>query len=65
MVTVGRKAPTTKQQAGMALGRRNDWLARHAVDAVVVWDGHDDATQKQLRTLEKRLGADHVQVVQP
>jgi ribonuclease HI len=65
VVTVGRKTPTTKQQAGMALGRRNDWLARHAVDAVVVWDGHDDATQMQLRTLEKRLGADHVQVVQP
>jgi len=65
VVTVGRKAPTTKQQAGMALGRRNDWLARHVADAVVVWDGHDDATEKQLRTLEKRLGSDHVQVVQP
>jgi len=65
VVTVGRKAPTTKQQAGMALGRRNDWLARHTAAAVVVWDGHDDVTQTQLRTLEKRLGSDHVHVVQP
>ncbi|MEO5680686.1 MAG: ribonuclease H [Acidimicrobiales bacterium] len=65
VVTVGRQAPTTKQQAGMALGRRNDWIARHATDAVVVWDGHEEATAKQLKALESRLGPDHVQLLEP
>ena len=65
VVTVGRKAPATKQQAGMALGRRNDWLARHAADAVVVFDGREEASAKLLKSLESRLGSDHVQVVGP
>ena len=65
VVTVGRKAPTTKQEAGAALGRRNDWLARHASDALVVWDGRDEATGRQLKSLESRLGSDNVQLVEP
>ena len=65
VVTVGRKPPATKQEAGMALGRRNDWLARHAADAIVVFDGREDATARLLKTLESRLGSDHVQLVEP
>jgi len=64
VVTVVRKAPATKQQAGMALGRRNDWLARHAVDALVVWDSQEEATAKLLKSLENRLGSDHVQLIE-
>jgi len=65
VVTVGRKAPATKQEAGAALGRRNDWLARHARDALVVWDGRDEATARQVKALESRLGSDNVQLVEP
>jgi len=48
----------------MALGRRNDWLARHAVDALVVWDSQEDATAKLLKSLENRLGSDPVQLIE-
>ena len=65
VVTVGRKAPATKQQAGAALGRRNDWLARRARDALVVWDGRDEIAGKQLKALESRLGSENVQVIEP
>jgi len=65
VVTVGRKAPATKQQAGAALARRNDWLARHTKEAVVVWDGRDEATGRQVKALESRLGSDHVQMIEP
>ena len=65
VVTVGRKLPATKQEAGIALGRRNDWLSRHATDAVVVHDGREEATSKLLKSLEGRLGSDHVQLVEP
>ncbi len=65
VVTVGRKAPATKQQAGAALARRNDWLARHADEALVVWDGRDESTGRQVKALEGRLGSEHVQLVEP
>ncbi len=65
VVTVGRKLPATKQEAGIALGRRNDWLGRHATDALVVFDGREGATAKLLKSLEGRLGSDHVQLVEP
>jgi len=65
VVTVGRKAPTTKQQAGAGLARRNDWLARYACAALVVWDGRDEATGRQVKALEAKLGSDHVQLVEP
>jgi ribonuclease HI len=65
VVTVGRKGPTTKQQAGAGLARRNDWLARHAAGALVVWDGRDESTGRQVKALEGRLGSENVQLVEP
>ena len=59
-----RVARTTKQAAGGALARRDAWLARHAHEAVVVWDGDDARTGKQVRSLQDHLG-DDVWVLEP
>ena len=65
VVTVGRTSPATKQQAGAGLARRNDWLARHAKDALVVWDGRDETTGRQVKALESKLGSENVQLIEP
>jgi len=57
------KRPDTKQAAGGALARRNAWLARHAHEAVVVWDGEDDAIGRVVRSLQDHLGEEDVWVV--
>ena len=58
VVQLQKKAPTSKQQAGAALARRDAWIARHAAEAVLVWDGQDEALGKLYRSLEDHLGAD-------
>jgi uncharacterized phage-like protein YoqJ len=63
-VLLERKAPATKQDAGAALGRRDAWLAKHADEAVVVWDGRDPGVGRLVRSLEGALGED-VWVVDP
>ena len=64
-VTLDRKAPTSKQAAGMALGKRDDWLARQVDAAVVVWDQEDATIGRLVQVLEDHLGAEHVLFVQP
>lgn len=59
------KAPTTKQRAGAALGRRDAWLARHAGEALVVWDGDDAEVGRLVRSLQDHLGEEEVWVVDP
>lgn len=58
-------SPATKQKAGAALARRDDWLFRHAHEAVAVWDGADRAVGLQVRSLHDRVGEDEVWVVAP
>jgi len=53
-----RKAPDSKQKAGAALGRRDAWLARHAAEAILVWDGEDPSLARLQRSLEDHLGED-------
>jgi hypothetical protein len=60
-----RKVPTSKQGAGMALGKRDDWLAQQVDTAVVVWDRQDAEVGRLVRVLEDHLGADQVLFVQP
>ena len=64
-VLLQAKAPESKQSAGMALRRRDAWLARHAHEAVVVWDGKDDRAGKLVRSLVVQLGEEQVWVVEP
>ncbi|MEA2685076.1 MAG: hypothetical protein QOE93_271, partial [Actinomycetota bacterium] len=41
------------------------WLARHAHEAIVVWDGHDAIVGRTVRALQDALGEDEVWVVTP
>ncbi len=64
-VLLQSKAPATKQLAGAALRRRDAWLARHANEAIAVWDGTDPAVGRSVRALQDALGEDDVWIVSP
>ena len=64
-VVVDPSPPTTKQRAGAALGRRDAWLARHAAEAVVVWDGADPDVGRLVRSYRDHLGELEVWVLDP
>ena len=64
-VTLQAKAPASKQLAGAALRRRDAWLARHAHEAVAVWDGQDAGVGRAVRALQDALGEDEVWIVTP
>jgi uncharacterized phage-like protein YoqJ len=64
-VVLQAKRPDSKQQAGAALARRNAWLARHAHEAVLVWDGDDDVIGKLVRSFQDHLGEEDVWIVDP
>ena len=64
-VVLQAKPPATKQLAGMALRRRDAWLARHAQEAIAVWDGADPALGRAVRSLQDTLGEDDVWIVTP
>jgi ribonuclease HI len=64
-ITLQRKKPDTKQSAGGALARRDAWLARHADEAIVVWDGKDPAIGRTVRSLQDHLGDEDVWIVEP
>jgi ribonuclease HI/uncharacterized phage-like protein YoqJ len=55
--------PESKQAAGGALNRKNAWMARHAAEAVVVWDGNEPFLGKVVRSLQDHLGETDVWVV--
>ena len=64
-VVLQAKAPASRQLAGAALRRRDAWLARHAHEAVTVWDGEDAAVGRTVRALQDALGEDDVWVLTP
>ncbi|MEA2686794.1 MAG: ribonuclease [Actinomycetota bacterium] len=64
-IVVQPKKPTTKQLAGAALRRRDGWIARHASEAIVVWDGDDPAVGRAVRALQDALGEDEVWIIPP
>lgn len=63
-VTISTKKPTSKQDAGMAIGRRNDWLLERANAAVVVWDRKDSRLGAAVAQLD-RLDPGDVWIVEP
>ena len=65
VVTLQATKPTSRQQAGGAIARRDAWLARSVQEAVVVWDGDDDRVGKLVRSLVVQLGEEEVWVVEP
>ena len=64
-VLLQTKAPDDKRAAAAALSRRDGWMARHAAEAVVVWDGNDPAVGTVLRSLREHLGEEEVWVLDP
>ncbi len=61
----GRSTPSTRQEAGKAIGRRDDLLTRLADEAVVVWDGDDASLRRRVTALRRALGEEEVWVVDP
>ena len=57
-------APTSRQAAGMAIGRRDDWLLRQADGAIVVWDGKQRGLGEAVRSLERRV-PDELWIIPP
>jgi ribonuclease HI len=64
-VLLQSKAPDTRQGVAGAMSRRDTWLARHAQEAVVVWDDEDAAVGRTVRTLREHLGEEEVWVLRP
>ena len=65
VITLQGKSPSSKQQARAALGRRDAWLTRHAVEALVVWDHEDADVGRVVRSLVDALGEEDVWVIEP
>jgi ribonuclease HI/uncharacterized phage-like protein YoqJ len=63
--TLQQKQPDSKQAVGGALARRDAWLARHASDAIIVWDGDDAGVGRSVRSFQDHLGEDEVWVLEP
>lgn len=64
-IVLQARAPATKAQAGVALSRRDAWLARHAHEAVVVWDRDDPAVGSLARSFQDALGETEVWLLEP
>ena len=64
-VVLQAKAPATRPLAGAALRRRDAWLARHAHQAIAVWDGEDPGVGRSVRALQDALGEEDVWIVPP
>jgi len=57
--------PSSKQAAGIALGKRDDFLARNVHEAILVWDEQDANVARSFRSLREKLGDDEVWIVGP
>ncbi len=64
-VVLQAKAPASKAQAGVALNRRDAWLARHAAEAVVVWNREDPVVGRLARSFQDALGEPQVWLLEP
>ncbi len=64
-ITLQQKKPDSRQAAGGALARRDAWIARHANEAIAVWDGLDAAVGRTVRSLQDHLGEEEVWVLEP
>ena len=64
-VLLQSRGPENKQKFGAAMARRDAWLARHADEAIVVWDGAEPFVGKLVRSLQDHLGEEEVWVLHP
>ncbi len=64
-VVIQATTPTNRRQAGVALARRDAWLARYAAEAVVVWDRRDPTVGRLARAFQDALGETEVWLLEP
>jgi ribonuclease HI/uncharacterized phage-like protein YoqJ len=64
-VVLQKDVPDSKQKVGASLRRRDEFLARAADEALVVWDGDDEMVGRLVRTFQDRIGDEDVWVVAP
>ncbi len=63
-VTLEKKQPASRADAGAAMARRDGWLRKAADEALIVWDGKDPTLRAMVRAFEKALG-DDVWIIEP
>ena len=64
-IVLQKSTPDGKQKLAGAFARRDAWLARHAHEAVLVWDGVEQYVGKLVRSFQDHLGEEEVWVVPP
>lgn len=64
-VVLQAASPENRQKAAAAYARRDAWLARHADEAVIGWDGFDANVGKLVRSFQDHLGEEAVWVLHP
>jgi ribonuclease HI/uncharacterized phage-like protein YoqJ len=62
-VVLQREVPDGKAKLAAAFARRDAWLARHAHEAVLVWDGADELVGRLVRSFQDHLGEEEVFVL--
>jgi hypothetical protein len=65
VITLQKKVPDNRQQAGAAAARRDAWLRAHANEAVAVWNRIDTMIGKHVRSLSDELGEENVWIIDP
>jgi ribonuclease HI/uncharacterized phage-like protein YoqJ len=65
VITLQKRPPDNRQQAGAAAKRRDAWLRRHAHEAVAVWNGDEGPIGTQVRALRDDLGEEQVWTIDP
>jgi ribonuclease HI len=63
-IVLSPSKPATKQAAGIAIGKRNAWLAANADAALVVWNGTDRTLRDDVKALERKI-PDDVWIIAP
>lgn len=58
VITLRDETVESRVAAGRLLRARDDWMARQAAEAIVVWDGHDPSVGKIVRAWEQTFDAD-------
>jgi ribonuclease HI len=58
VITLSKKTPDAKPAAGRLIAQRDAWIARQAVEAIVVTDGRDRRTEELVRDWERAFDAD-------
>lgn len=64
-ITLQNVQPDTTAKVAGAFKRRDAWLARHADEAVIVWDQDDALVGRQVRSLQDELGEEEVWTFSP